>query len=210
MRSYRQYCALAKALDLIGDRWTLLIVRELLLRGALRYTDLQAGVPGIASNLLADRLRDLERAGIVRREPAPPPVATTLFHLTPRGQELGPAVLALGRWGEPLIAERDDQDSFCTHWLSLQAKLHLADQEPDAPPVAIELRAGDDPLTIEAVDGVVRTRPGAASDPDLVLTGSPEVLVGVLTGRLTLGAARADGLQHSGAVTTLRRVQPRA
>jgi DNA-binding HxlR family transcriptional regulator len=209
MRSYRQYCSLAKALELVGDRWTLLIVRELLLRGALRYTDLQAGVPGIATNLLADRLRDLEQAGIVRREPAPPPVATTLFHLTPRGDELGPAVLALGRWGEPLIAERDDQDSFCTHWLSLQARLHLADQAPDAQPVAIEVRAGDEPLTIEAVDGVVRTRPGAASDPDLVLTGSPEVLVGVLTGTLTLGDARARGLEHSGAVTTLRRLQPR-
>jgi DNA-binding HxlR family transcriptional regulator len=209
MRSYHQYCSLAKALELVGDRWTLLIVRELLLRGALRYTDLQTGVPGIATNLLADRLRDLEQAGIIRRDPAPPPVATTLFHLTPRGEELGPAVLALGRWGEPLIAERDDQDSFCTHWLSLQARLHLADQAPDAPPVAIEVRAGDEPLTIEAVDGVVRTRPGAASDPDLVLTGSPEVLVGVLTGTLTLGDARARGLQHSGAVTTLRRLQPR-
>ena len=209
MRSYHQYCSLAKALELVGDRWTLLIVRELLLRGGLRYTDLQTGVPGIATNLLADRLRDLEQAGIVRREPAPPPVATTLFHLTPRGEELGPAVLALGRWGEPLIAERDDQDSFCTHWLSLQARLHLADQAPDAPPVAIEVRAGDEPLTIETVDGVVRTRPGAASDPDLVLTGSPEVLVGVLTGTLTLGDARARGLEHSGAVTTLRRLQPR-
>jgi len=209
MRPYRQYCSLAKALELVGDRWTLLIVRELLLRGALRYTDLQTGVPGIATNLLADRLRDLEEAGLVRREPARPPVATSLFHLTPRGEELGPAVLALGRWGEPLIAERDDQDSFCTHWLSLQAKLHLADQAPDGPPVAIEVRAGDEPLTIEAVDGVVRTRPGAASDPDLVLTGSPEVLVGVLTGMLTLGDARARGLEHSGAVSTLRRLQPR-
>jgi DNA-binding HxlR family transcriptional regulator len=210
VRSYRQYCALAKALDLIGDRWTLLIVRELLLRGALRYTDLQTGLPGIATNLLADRLRDLEAAGLVRREAAPPPVATTLFHLTPRGAELGPAVLAIARWGEELIAERDEHDAFCPHWLSLQAKLHLADQAPDRPPVAIELRAGDAPLTIEAGDGVVRTRPGAASDPDLVLTGSPELLVGVLTGRLSVRDARARGLRHSGALKTLRRVQSRA
>src|SRR3989440_12400487 len=185
MRSYRQYCSLAKALELVGDRWTLLIVRELLLRGALRYTDLRTGLPGIATNLLADRLRDLEAAGIVRREAAPPPVATTLFHLTPRGTELAPAVLAIGRWGEQLITERDEQDAFCTHWLSLQAKLHLADQAPDRPPVAIELRTGDEPLTIETVDGVVRTRPGPASEPDLVLTGTPELLVGVLTGRLS-------------------------
>ena len=210
MRSYRQYCSLAKALELVGDRWTLLIVRELLLRGALRYTDLRTGLPGIATNLLADRLRDLEAAGIVRREAAPPPVATTLFHLTPRGTELAPAVLAIGRWGEELITERDEQDAFCTHWLSLQAKLHLADQAPDRPPVAIELRTGDEPLTIETVDGVVRTRPGPASEPDLVLTGPPELLVGVLTGRLSLRDARTRGLEHSGTLNTLRRVQPRA
>ena len=87
MRSYRQYCAVAKALDVIGDRWNLLIVRELLLRGACRYTDLLHGLPGIATNLLADRLRELEQAGIVYREDAPPPIATTLFRLTPRASQ---------------------------------------------------------------------------------------------------------------------------
>jgi DNA-binding HxlR family transcriptional regulator len=76
-RGYGQHCALAKALDVIGDRWTLLIVRELLARGPCRYTDVRNGLPGIATNLLAARLRDLERSGIVRREEAPPPIATT-------------------------------------------------------------------------------------------------------------------------------------
>ena len=76
MRSYGQYCSIAKALDVVGDRWTLLIVRELLIRGACRYTDLKDGLPGIATNLLADRLRELESAGLIRREEAPPPVAT--------------------------------------------------------------------------------------------------------------------------------------
>ena len=90
MRSYAQYCGLARALDVVGDRWTLLIVRELLIGGACRYTDLQHGLPGIATNLLADRLRQLEEQGIVAREAAPPPVATTLFRLTPRGEELRP------------------------------------------------------------------------------------------------------------------------
>ena len=86
MRSYGQYCALAKALDVLGDRWTLLIVRELMLAGPSRYTDLRNGLPGIATNLLSDRLRELEAAGVVAREQAPPPVATTLFSLTaPRG-----------------------------------------------------------------------------------------------------------------------------
>src|SRR5215468_4746123 len=99
MRSYGQYCSVAKALDVVGDRWMFLIVRELLLRGACRYTDLKNGLPGIASNMLADRLRDLESSGVIRREDAPPPVATTLFHLTEAGLELGPVVQAIGWWG---------------------------------------------------------------------------------------------------------------
>ena len=82
MRTYGQYCPMAKSLDVIGDRWSLLIVRELLGRGPLRYTDIRNGLPGVATNLLADRLRELEQAGVLRREAAPPPIATTLFHLT--------------------------------------------------------------------------------------------------------------------------------
>jgi DNA-binding HxlR family transcriptional regulator len=97
MGSYGEYCSLAKALDVVGDRLTLLIVRELTIRGPSRYTDLRNGLPGIATNLLADRLRELEQAGIVDREEAPPPVATTLFALTPRGEELRPAVEELMR-----------------------------------------------------------------------------------------------------------------
>src|ERR1700756_674944 len=101
MRSYNEYCAIAKSLDVVGDRWTLLIVRELAERGACRYTDLRHGLPGIASNLLAERLRELEQAGVITREDAPPPIATTLFRLTPRGEELRPALANLIRWGRP-------------------------------------------------------------------------------------------------------------
>src|SRR5216684_6430765 len=117
MRSYHQYCGLAKALDVIGDRWTLLIVRELLLRERCRYSDLRDGLPGIATNLLADRLRDLEQAGVIDREEAPPPIATSLFRLTTRGQELEPALQALGRWGAPLLAKAPKSDAFRSHWL---------------------------------------------------------------------------------------------
>src|SRR2546428_9372184 len=83
MRSYGQYCSVAKALDVIGDRWTLLVIRELLLQGPCRYTDLKNGLPGIATNLLSDRLHQLEEAGLVRREGAPPPGAATLVHPAP-------------------------------------------------------------------------------------------------------------------------------
>lgn len=208
MRSYGQYCAMAKALDLVGDRWTLLIVRELLLRGQCRYTDLRQGLPGIATNLLADRLRELEQAGLIRREAAPPPVATTVFRLTRRGEELAPVVHALGRWGAPLMGTRAAGDSFCSHWLAMPLELHLRDRKPHRAPITIEVRSGDQPMLIETVDGEVRTRPGSADHPDAVLTGPPELVVGVLTGRLDLADARARGLEYDGDPKTLRRVQP--
>src|ERR1700691_6206768 len=103
MRSYGQYCSIAKALDVVGDRWTLLIVRELLIRGACLYTDLEAGLPGIATTLLAARLRELESAGLIRREDAPPPIATTLFHLTDTGAGVLPVIEAIARWGIELM-----------------------------------------------------------------------------------------------------------
>src|SRR6187200_2882264 len=125
MRSYKQYCAIAKALDVIGDRWNMLIVRELLLQGPCRYTDLQQGLPGIATNLLAERLRDLERQGVISREEAPPPIAASLFRLTPRGLELEDAVYELGRWGEPLMTERDSRDVYRDRWLALPVRLFV-------------------------------------------------------------------------------------
>src|SRR5918996_4677686 len=97
-RRYDQYCALARALDVVGERWTLLLVRELLL-GPRRYTDLLGGLPGIGTNLLADRLRYLEQVGLVRRRVLPPPAGSTVYELTELGRELEPTVFALGRWG---------------------------------------------------------------------------------------------------------------
>src|SRR5579884_3950205 len=136
MRSYGQYCAVARALDVLGDRWTLLIVRELLLRGACRYTDLRAGLPGIATNLLADRLRELEDAGVILRRELPPPVASTVFELTPRGEALKPVLSELGRWGIPLMsAGPAPDDAFRAHWLAWPVEQFLSDHEPDAGPV---------------------------------------------------------------------------
>jgi DNA-binding HxlR family transcriptional regulator len=206
MRSYGQYCAVAKALDVIGDRWTLLIVRELLIRGASRYTDLRNGLPGIATNLLADRLRELERAGLVSREDAPPPIATTLFRLSSRGEELRPVIDELGRWGIPFMVEGPKDDAFRSHWLSLPAELYLTDRTPERPPVTIEVRTGEAPMLIETVDGAVRTRPGSAQDPDAVLTGTPHLIAGLLAGKLELENAVAGGLKCDGDPEALRRV----
>ena len=208
MRSYKQYCAIAKALDVIGDRWNLLIVRELLLQGACRYTELHNGLPGIASNLLAERLRDLERDGIITREDAPPPIATTLFRLTPRGQELKATLFELGRWGVPLMKKPNKQDAYRDRWLAFPVSLFVNDRTPDDPPVTIELRTGEDAITVETREGRVYTRPGAAAKPDLILTGPPELLVGVVTGEITLTAARARGLQTRGNARILSRLRP--
>jgi DNA-binding HxlR family transcriptional regulator len=103
-RSYEQYCPLACALDLVGERWTLLIVRDLL-AGPKRYTDLHRGLPGLATDLLTERLRKLEDAGVVRRRKLPPPAAAVVYELTERGLELGPAVLGLARFGLGLLGE---------------------------------------------------------------------------------------------------------
>jgi DNA-binding HxlR family transcriptional regulator len=208
MRSYKHYCAIAKALDVIGDRWNLLIVRELLMQGACRYTDLLNGLPGIATNLLAERLRELEREGILTREEAPPPIATTLFRLTPRGQGLETTLFELGRWGAPLMTEPDEQDAHRGHWLAFPISLLVSDRTPDQPPVTIELRTSQDAITVEARDGKVHTQPGAAENPDLILTGPPQLLVGVLTGQLNLTTARAGGLQTRGNAKILSRFGP--
>jgi DNA-binding HxlR family transcriptional regulator len=207
MRSYGQYCAVARALDVVGDRWTMLIVRELLLRGSCRYTDLHYGLPGIATNLLADRLRDLEEAGVVQRVDAPPPVATTLYELTPRGRDLAPVLHALGVWGGELMARPQADDEFRSHWLALPIS-RLTDSSPNEPPITIQVRAGDEPLIVETVDGAVRARPGMVANPDAVLVGPPDITIGVLRGQFDLANAKKRGLRFEGSVAALRRLQP--
>src|SRR5262245_40604155 len=206
MRTYGQYCAVAKALDVVGDRWTLLIVRELLARGPSRYTDLRNGLPGIATNLLADRLREMEEAGIVSRAEAPPPVATTLFDLTLRGRDLEPVLEQLGRGWGALLAKPAKGDAFRSHWLALPARHNLRDHAPGRPPVTLEVRAGDEPLVVETAEGGVRVRPGSVAHPDAVLTGPPPLVVRVLAGRLDLAAARAAGVRYEGRAEVLGRL----
>jgi DNA-binding HxlR family transcriptional regulator len=208
MRSYGQFCSVARALDAIGDRWTLLIIRELLLRGACRYTDLRNGLPGIATNLLAERIRELESAGLIRREEAPPPVATTLVHLTEAGAELEPVVRALGSWGMRFMAEPAGDDEFRSQWFTYPVEEFLHDADPDGPPVSIELRSAGAPAVIEVAGGSVRTRTGVAAAADLVLAGHPQLILALLTGKLSPVEAADRGLEISGDESALRRVLP--
>lgn len=208
MRSYDEYCALAKTLDVVGDRWTLLIVRELELRGACRYTDLRNGLPGIATNLLADRLRELESAGVVTREEAPPPIATALFRLTPRGAELRPVLESLVRWGMPLMTEDNSGDAVRSHWLAWAIELILTDRRPDAAPVTVELQTGEQPIVLETRDGKVVTRLGPAGDAgaDATITGEPRPVMGLLLGLLTVRDAEAIGISYVGDPAILDRI----
>jgi len=210
VRSYNQYCAVAKALDVVGDRWTLLIIRELLLRGGCRYSDLQHGLPGIATNLLGARLKELEEHGLVCRESAPPPVATTLYHLTDAGRELEPVLSALGRWGARFMPEPTGEEVFRSHWLAFPVGQFLEDGEPESPPATIEVRtAGDQPAVIEVAGGEITTHLGSAPAPDLVLEGEAPPILGLLSGMLKLTDARQLGLRTKGSTAVLRRLRYR-
>lgn len=207
MRSYGEYCSLAKALDVVGERWTLLIVRELALRGACRYTDLRNGLPGIASNLLAHRLRELEKAGVITREDAPPPIATTLFRLTPRGEQLRPVLDDLMRWGLPLMNEQPADDAVQSHWLAGALEVMLTDHHPDAPPVSLEVRTGDQPIVIEARDGTIHSRVVSADAAAATLTGAPMPIMGLLLGFLDLAQAQERGVDYTGDPAILDRIR---
>ncbi|WP_078865971.1 winged helix-turn-helix transcriptional regulator [Streptomyces sp. NRRL S-1448] len=129
-RSYDQYCAVARALDAVGDRWTLLIVRELL-GGSRRYTDLHADLPGVSTDMLASRLKDMERDGLVTRRRLAPPGAASVYALTDRGRALLPALTALADWGAPALDTKRPTDAVRAHWFAVPLLTRLAEHFTD-------------------------------------------------------------------------------
>ncbi|MGA7417988.1 MAG: winged helix-turn-helix transcriptional regulator [Acidimicrobiales bacterium] len=200
MRSYGQYCALAKALDVVGDRWTLLIVRELLVRPS-RYSELQDGLTGIATNLLAERLRQLEGAGVVGRD------AENRYELTDRGRQLGTAVHELVRWGAPLMLVGQDTDTFRARWLELPLELMFGGIDRGRPNLQIEVRTGDEVLTLSSNAGSVDVRTGPAPSPDVVVTGRPELIVGLMSGALDKDVAMSQGVSILGDFANVERLR---
>ena len=138
-KRYDQYCPMAHALDLVGDRWSLLVVRELM-RGPRRYTDLVDGLPGIGTNILAARLRDLEAHGIVTRTTLPPPAASRVYELTDYGRDLRPAMRELARWGARSLGPPSAAPQLFEGWLGNAMDIVLA---PQAPPGRFEFRVGE-------------------------------------------------------------------
>jgi DNA-binding HxlR family transcriptional regulator len=170
MKRYGQYCPIAHALEVVGERWSLLIVRDLL-KGPRRYTDLAEGLPGIGTNILAGRLRDLEAAGIVaKRKLAPPASAVTVYELTEYGLDLEEAIQALARWGARTIGPPESEEELTPGW-SVDALRALFNPFAAAGiGGTYVLRIADDVTTVRVEDGsLVEVHPGAAEDADLVL-----------------------------------------
>lgn len=179
-RSYRQFCGLARSLDVIGDRWSLLIVRELL-TGPLRYNELLAGLPGIATNLLADRLRALQASGVVERRIAEP--SGVAYALTAWGEQLREPVEALIRWSAPLMAGSDRHDTFNPRWLAVALGALLRDRTAEPPvEIGIDVAGAIVALRIDRDGPHVTVEPDQV--PDTIFTATPETILGLAAGAI--------------------------
>jgi DNA-binding HxlR family transcriptional regulator len=191
-RSYAQLCGVASALDVIGDRWTPLVVRELLL-GPVRFGDLVAGLPGIGTNTLAARLKHLESAGVVQRRLLPLPERATVYELTDYGRELETILLALGRWGTKSMWRLPPEVATRSRWLVAAMLAFRDERRRVARPTTWELRLTDGAFTVRAEGANLAISAGAPDDADVVITTDDEQLHRVLTGRLTPAEALASG-----------------
>ncbi|MEU9316384.1 winged helix-turn-helix transcriptional regulator [Streptomyces sp. NPDC048295] len=191
-RSYDQFCATARALDSVGDRWTLLIVRELL-AGPRRYTDLHADLPGVSTDVLASRLRDMEQNGLATRRRLPPPAAASVYELTARGHGLMPVLAALAEWGAPALAERRATDAVRAHWFALPL-LRALDGLTHAGTVEVHLDEGEFHVRAGGAQGgtaVYGDGPAARADARIAL--DVEVCLELARGGLTLAEAVKEG-----------------
>ncbi|MFJ6657146.1 winged helix-turn-helix transcriptional regulator [Streptomyces sp. NPDC091377] len=187
-RSYDQYCSAARALDVVGDRWTLLIVRELF-AGPRRYTDLHADLPGVSTDVLASRLKDMERDGIATRRRLPPPGAAYVYELTPRGRRLLPVLRALGEWGADDLGERRPTDAVRAHWFALPLLGALEGEGL----VEVRLEEGDFHLHVGRDEEAVYGDGPAPAEPDARLLLSAATCTAVARGETTLADAVREG-----------------
>ncbi|WP_037316983.1 winged helix-turn-helix transcriptional regulator [Amycolatopsis orientalis] len=191
MRSYGQYCGLARSLEVVGDRWNLLIVRQLLIAPA-RYRDLLDGLPGIATNLLADRLRDLEASGVIERRLAGSG-SVVEYALTPWGAELRRPIEGLIRWSAPLMTRGPDGDTFRPEWLALAVPALLDARVGTRPSATIGLEIGGPPYQLRATRAGFEVVPRDGRDLDATVRAEPAYVLALAAGALSLGDARALG-----------------
>jgi len=197
-RRFDQYCPMAHALDLVGDRWALLIARELL-HGPKRYTDLAEGLPGIGTNILAARLRSLEECGVVQKRKLPPPAASTVYEFTEYGAGLGEVLYALARWGARTLGPPGPDDELYPEWGVNALPALFNPERAHGLTETYVFTVGDDVFTARITDGHMEATVGAAEDADLVVETNMKTFFALMTGELDpadavkRGRARIDG-----------------
>ena len=191
-RRYHQYCPVARALDVVGDRWTLLIARELLL-GPRRFTDLAEGLPGIGSSVLTTRLMDLEQSGLVTKRTLPPPAASVVYELTDQARGLGPVLAALANWGMNLLGQPDKDDQVRSRWLVLGLAV-TAMSDPSVPDGTYELRVDGETFHIRSDHGHLQPGEGPAPTATATITLSTDTLAAIASGQRDVPSPQADRL----------------
>jgi DNA-binding HxlR family transcriptional regulator len=187
VKRYAQRCPVARALDVIGERWTPLIVRELML-GPRRYTDLLEALPGVGTNILAGRLSDLQAHGVVVKRTLPPPTPVAVYQLTEAGEALGPVIGELRAWGERFGPPPKAGDAVRPAWI-LQSAARRSPGLEDGRVCSVQV--GDEVFELRGAAGEVAVRAGTDAAPDAVVKLAPRALTSLATGRMTPAQARA-------------------
>lgn len=203
-RSYKQFCALARALDHVGERWTLLLIRDLL-TGPKRYTDLLNGQSGMGTNLLADRLRQLEDDELVEKISLSPPASGEAYRLTEAGEGLRPVVIELARWGLRYLDKRRRSDSWSAVWTTLVLHALFDPQRAEGIYQSYEYRVGDEIFHARIEDGELITASGPATDPTMILETDGDTLIALGLGEIDARDAIREGrAQLTGSLSTLK------
>ena len=193
-RSYDQYCGLAYALDIVGERWTLLIIRELI-PGPRRFTDLVKGLPGISTNLLAERLRSLEQQGIISRRVLPPPAGSMVYELTPLGQALEKTLLELGKWGSQFVPPAADGAALLNVGsYALTLKTFFRPEQAQGIHETYELRIDNEVLQVQIHDGEIEVQQGEALKADVIFQTDVATYLGLLQGKMQPDEAIVENL----------------
>src|SRR4051794_13326243 len=211
MRTYGDGCSIAHGLDLVGERWALLVVRELLL-SPKRYTDLRRGLPNASPNVLSDRLRELEERGIVTRRKLPPPVSVKVYELTEWGRELEPVVLSLGQWAARSPSRPSDAPIVSGDSVVLALRTMFDADAAHGVRASYGVRFGEDHFRIDIADDALHVARGGAEGADVTIDTDPGTLDAVLWGGRSLADAQRSGdltiAGDHGAVERLIRLVP--
>ena len=197
-RPYIQYCPVAHSLELVGERWSLLIVRDLL-KGPKRYSDLLAGLPGLGTNILAARLKELEEGGVIRKGKLPPPANVNVYELTEYGADLEEVIQALGRWGFRSLGPPPADCPMPEGWLVQGSRTLFDPKLAGDLEERYEVRCGDEIATIRIAGGTLEADPGGSTDVDAVIELDPGTLFALASGEMepkdaiAHGAARVQG-----------------